>query len=80
MTLGKSLSPLGFGFFFSYTKMVFFSLIFKILFIYFTERACTQAGGGAKEKAQSDSLLSWEHNVGLDPRTMGSGPELKADA
>ena len=59
-------------------------LIFlKILFIYLIERERqrerererVQAGGGAEEQGEADSLLSREHDAGLDPRT----PKLKAD-
>ena len=43
-----------------------------------SERA--QAGGGAEGEGKADSPLSREPDVGLDPRTRGSRPELKADA
>ena len=43
------------------------------------ERAHEQ-GGGAEGEGEADSLLSSEPNIGLDPRTQVSGPELKADA
>ena len=36
-----------------------------------------QGGGGETE---ADALLSREPHMGLNPRTLGSGPELKADA
>ena len=55
---------------------------FKILFIYLTERQAvregTQAGGVGEEEAGSQQ--SREPDVGLDPRTLGSHLELKADA
>ena len=58
----------------------------KILFIYFCVRERerdwelehTQAGGGAEGEA--DTPLSREPDPGLDPRTLGSWPKLKADA
>ena len=44
-------------------------------------RECAQAGGGAKgEGGGADSPLSRAPEVELDPRTLGSGPELKAGA
>ena len=51
---------------------------FKILFIYLAERATerAQAGGAAERKGEADDLLSREPDVGLDSRTLGSGPEL----
>jgi len=60
--------------------------LLKILFIYLTERDTaregTQAGGVGEGEANSS--LSREPDVvldvGLDPRTLGSGPEPKADA
>ena len=36
--------------------------------------------GGAEAEGEADSSLSRELDVGLDPRTPGSWPELKADA
>lgn len=39
-------------------------------------------GRGAEGEAEgeADSRLSVETNAGLDPRTLGSCPELKADS
>ena len=34
----------------------------------------------AEAEGEADSPQSREPDVGLDPRTLGSGPELKADA
>ena len=46
------------------------------------ERAHTRGGewGGAEGEGEADSPLSREADVGLDPRTLGSWPEPKADA
>ena len=47
---------------------------------------CTQAGGEGEEEGEAGSLLSRDldagrdPDAGLDPRTLGSRPELKADA
>jgi len=43
-----------------------------------TAREGTQAGG--VREGEAGFPLSREPNVGLDPRTLGSWPELKADA
>ena len=60
----------------------FLFLFFKILFIYLTERDTareeTQAGGGGEGEAGFPRIR--EPDVGLDPRTLGSRPEPKADA
>ena len=45
-----------------------------------TEREKAQAGGAAEGKGEEGFLLSREPDVGLDLRTLGSQPELKADA
>ena len=37
-------------------------------------------GGGAEEEGEADSLLSREPDLGLDPRTLKSPSEPKADA
>ena len=37
--------------------------------MYVSERKRTQAGGEAEGEEEADSLLSWEPNAGLDPRT-----------
>ena len=57
-------------------------LIFKKKFIYLFERERAQAGGAAEEEGEGegDSPLSKDPDAGLDPRTPGSRPELKADA
>ena len=38
------------------------------------------SGGGAVGEGDASCPLSREPNVGLDSRTLGSRPELKADA
>ena len=43
------------------------------------EREREQVGGGAEGEGEADSPLSREPYVGLDPRTLSSSPELKAD-
>ena len=50
----------------------------KILFICEHEREREHKHGAGEGEA--DSPLSREPLVGLDPRTVGSGPELEADA
>ena len=37
------------------------------------------AGGREEGKGEADFLLSREADMGLDPRTLRSGPKLKAD-
>ena len=39
-----------------------------------------QAGEAAEGEGEADSPLSREPDAGLNPRTLRSGPELKADA
>ena len=46
-----------------------FLFFFKILFIYLTERESKAEGAGEGEVR---SPLSWEPDVGLDPRTLRS--------
>ena len=41
---------------------------------------CAQAGIAAEAEGEAGSLLSRELDLGLDPRTPGSQPKLKADA
>ena len=36
--------------------------------------------GRAEREGEADTPLSREPDVGCNPRTLGSGPELKADA
>ena len=53
----------------------------KILLIYLREREREhKQGGGAEGERETDSPLSREPDVGLDPRTLGLGPEPKAEA
>ena len=54
-------------------------IFFQILFIYLTGREKARAGG-VSERRRSRPSLSGEPNTGLDPRTLGSWPEQKADA
>ena len=61
----------------------FFKFFFNILFIWERERVCTckRVSTGREEgEREADSLLSRKLDVGLDPRTPGSWPELKAGA
>ena len=50
---------------------------FKTLFIYLRESI--QAVEMAEGEGEAGSLLSREPDAGLDPRTLGSRPEPKAD-
>ena len=43
------------------------------------DRERAQAGGAAEEEREAGSPLSKEPDAGLDPRTLGSWPEPKAD-
>ena len=45
--------------------------------LYFSE---SEQGGGAEGEREADSLPSGEPDVGLDPRTLRSQPELKSKA
>ena len=62
-------------------KVHIYIYVLKILSIYFKESKSerVQARGTAEEEGEADSLLSSEPNVGLDPRTLGSRPQPKAD-
>ena len=56
----------------------------KILFIYLFVRErervlCPYKQGEQQAEGEADSLLSKEPDAGLNPRTLGSWPELKAD-
>jgi len=58
-------------------------IFFNILFIHLRQRDKRErawAGGEAEGEEEADSPLSQEPNVGLDPRTLGSWSEPKADA
>ena len=46
--------------------ILYIYIFFNILFIYLRNREQTEAEG------EADSLLSWEPDAGLDPRTSGS--------
>ena len=68
---------------FSYTLLfaVSFFSFFKIFtYLFDTERQRAQAGVTAEGEAEVGSPLSKEPDVGLRPRTLRSGPELKVDA
>ena len=53
-------------------------------FVYSFERErkteTAQAGEKAEGEGEADPLLSWEPDMGLNPRTWRSQPELKTDA
>ena len=59
-------------------KCVFCGLFFKILFTHLREGGTAEQRGGIEGK--TDSPLNREPNTGLDPRTLRSQPDLKADA
>ena len=69
---------------FSHTIITFLYFFLKILLIYLRKAECVheraRAGGGAEGKREADSQLSRQPNAGIDPRTLGSKPELMADA
>ena len=56
------------------------ALIFKKDFIYLSERERERARAGGEAERETAFPLSRDPNVGLHPRTLGSQPELKADA
>ena len=60
--------------------MLFYFYFFKIVFIYLTESARGGTQAGEMGEGEAVSQQSREPDAGLDPRTLGSGPELKADA
>ena len=53
--------------------------IFKRFYLFF-EGGGEWLGGGTEKEEEADSLLNREPNVGIDPKTLGSWPEVKADA
>ena len=55
-----------------------FKLFWKILFIDLKEQEW--AGGEAEGEREAESSLSKQPDMGLDPRTVRSWPELKAGA
>ena len=57
---------------------MFLEILFIYLFVRESEQERTHAGGRAEGEA--DSPLSEELDAGLDPGTLGSWPDLKADA
>ena len=58
------------------------TFFFKILFIYLTERGtASERGNTSRGSGRGRSRLPEEEpDMGLDPRNLGSHPELKADA
>ena len=51
-----------------------------VLFIYLRERVCMRTSWGRAEgEGEADSLQSREPDTGLDPRTLRSQSEPKAD-
>ena len=52
----------------------------KILFIYLTEIETASERGNTSRGSGRGRLIAEEPDVGLDPKTPGSRPELKADA
>ena len=52
---------------------------FKILFIYLTEITSRQRGRQREREEEAGSLMSRQPDAALDPRTLGSGPEPKAE-
>ena len=54
-----------------------FCFVIKILFIYLREKEGAGVGRGAEGEAYPP--LSRESDTGLNPRPLGSRPELKAD-
>lgn len=59
--------------------MAVFSFL-SILLIYFREIEQTQAGWKAEAEGKAHSPVNREPDAGLDHRTPGSWPEVKADA
>ena len=57
----------------SITSFIFLIIIFYYLFMRDTERE-------TKTQAEGEAGSLWEPNEGLNPRTLGSLPKLKADA
>ena len=51
----------------------------KIVFIYLRERESMNSGAEAEGEEKSSFPLSQEPDAGLDPRTLRSRPEPKAD-
>ena len=59
----------------------FHGIFFKTLFIYWTEKEITRKQKGRqREREEAGPPLSREPNVGLDPTTLRSRPEPKAEA
>ena len=70
-----------FLFLFIYFFKVWFVFFFKILFIYSTEiETASKSGNTSRGRGGRSRLPAEKPDVGLDPRTLGSHPEPKADA
>ena len=59
-----------------FSKLSVFCFVLKFLFIYLRDRAWV--GQRGRGKGRSHLLVSWEPNVGFDPRTLGLWLEPKA--
>ena len=55
-------------------------VFFLRFYLFERERESRQAGEAAEGEGEAGSPLSREPDVGLDPTTLGSRPEPKADA
>ena len=64
------------------SNIAFCLFLFRILFIYLTEKEQekAQAGSEAEVEGEAGFPMSRDADVGLDPRTLRSQPEPKADA
>ena len=63
-----------------YRISVYFFKIFKDFTYLFERKSTHKLQGGAEGEGKAGFPLSREPDVGLDPRTLGSLPEPKADA
>ena len=57
-------------------RVLLFFFFFKILFVY----SCETQREKQRPRQREKQAPRREPNVGLDPRTLGSGPDPKADA
>ena len=60
--------------------LLFFFLTFFITVLFIYLRKSEQEGERAGAEGEADSSLGRKPNAGLDPTTLGSWPELQADA